>query len=103
MIYKVFSKILSNRLKSLLPSVVSENQSAFVPSRLITDNAIIALECFHSMKTRTRARKGTMAIKLDMSKAYDRVEWVFLKCVLLAFGFSRVWVSVIMRCVSMVS
>lgn len=78
-IYKVFSKVLSNRLKLILPNIISDNQSAFVPDRPITDNAIIALECFHTMKSHFRARKGTMAIKLDMSKAYNRVEWAFLK------------------------
>lgn len=91
------------RLKDILPAVVSENQSAFVPGRLITDNALITLEIFHSMKYRNRSRKGVVAIKLDMSKAYDRVEWGFLRKLLLTMGFDGRWVNLIMDCVSSVS
>ncbi|XP_021760236.1 uncharacterized protein LOC110725072 [Chenopodium quinoa] len=81
------------RLKDVLKEIISENQSAFVPSRLITDNALIALECFHSMKKRSKGRKGHIAMKLDMSKAYDRVEWGFLRQLLLKMGFDGRWVN----------
>ncbi|XP_021736509.1 uncharacterized protein LOC110703057 [Chenopodium quinoa] len=82
-LYKLVSKVIVLRLKSILPNVVTENQSAFVPGRLITDNALIALELFHTMKNRSQSRKGSIALKLDMSKAYDRVEWGFLRKLLL--------------------
>lgn len=78
-LYKIASKALVMRLKSILPGIISENHSAFVPGRLITDNALIALELFHSMKKRSTGRKGSIAMKLDMSKAYDRVEWSFFR------------------------
>ncbi|XP_021742857.1 uncharacterized protein LOC110708937 [Chenopodium quinoa] len=90
------------RLKLILPGVVSENQSAFVPGRLITDNALIALEMFHTMKNRSKGKRGTIALQLDMSKAYDRVEWGFLRKLLLTMGFDGRWVNLVMQCVSTV-
>ena len=86
-IYKIISKMMANRLKTFLSDLISPHQSAFVPGRLITDNAMIAFEIFHSMKRRGEGRTGTMAFKLDMSKAYDRVEWGFLEKVMLKMGF----------------
>lgn len=101
--YKVISKILCNRLKRFLPEVFLENQVAFVSGRLISDNIIIAHEMVHSLRTNERVPENFMAIKTDMSKAYDRVEWCFLETLLEKFGFDRVWVRWIMACVSSVS
>ncbi|XP_010666976.2 uncharacterized protein LOC104884079 [Beta vulgaris subsp. vulgaris] len=102
-LYKLVSKAIVLRLKDFLPDIVTEYQSAFVPGRLITDNALIAMEVFHLMKHRSRSRRGTIAMKLDMSKAYDRVEWGFLRKMLLTMGFDGRWVNLIMWCVSSVS
>ena len=55
------------------------------------------------MKTQCLGRTGFMALKLDMSKAYDRVEWVFLQKVLLKMGFKEAWVGLIMQCVTIVT
>lgn len=68
-IYKIISKVLANRLKVLLPYIISHHQIAFVPERLITDNAMVAFEIFHSMKRGGSGKVGTMAFKLDMRKA----------------------------------
>ena len=62
----------------MLPSIVCENQSAFVSERLITDNILVASETMHHINQQ-RKGKDLMAIKLDMSKAFDRVEWPCLE------------------------
>ncbi|CAL1384152.1 unnamed protein product [Linum trigynum] len=73
-LYKILSKVLANRLKRILNEVITETQSAFVPGRNITDNIMVVFECFHAMKNRKQGRKGYVAAKLDIAKAYDRVE-----------------------------
>jgi len=101
-LYKVVSKCLVNRLRPILHDIISPSQSAFVPGRMITDNAIIAFECLHAIHNSSSARTNFCAYKLDLSKAYDRVDWSFLEKVQLKLGFHRIWVRWIMSCVSSV-
>ncbi|XP_056850872.1 uncharacterized protein LOC130500150 [Raphanus sativus] len=101
--YKIISKLLCKRLKRVIPRLISETQSAFVAKRLITDNILIAQESFHALRTNQRCREDFMAIKTDMSKAYDIVEWSFIATLLLKMGFDERLVDLIMCCVTSVS
>lgn len=93
------SKVLANRLKVVLPYLVVDYQSAFVLGRLIHDNVIDAFETINNLK-RSGKKSGQIAkVKLDMAKAYDRVEWEFLKSMLVAIGFPHRFISLIMDCV----
>ena len=74
-LYKILAKVLANRLKGVLNDVIGQSQSAFVLGRMIFDNAMVAFETIHTMKHKQYGKHGNMAIKLDISKAYDRVEW----------------------------
>lgn len=102
-IYKIWSKIIANRIKPVLDEVISPTQSAFVPRRLITDNVLVAFEVNHFLKRNKQTRTHYMALKLDISKAYDRVEWLFLKKVLFHLGFPARLVDLIFLCISTVS
>lgn len=100
-LYKICSKVLSNQLRSFLDEIISEEQSAFVPGRLITDNVLIAYECTHYLK-RKKGKNGSCVVKLDMAKAYDRVEWEYLEGKICKLGFHEDFISRIMRCVNSV-
>jgi hypothetical protein len=91
--YKVIAKCMVNRLRPILGEIISLNQSAFVPGRLITDNALVAFECLHFIEQNINQNKNFCAYKLDLSKAYDRVDWDFLRKVMQRLGFSHRWVD----------
>jgi len=88
-LYKVISKVLANILKIVLPKCISETQSAFVTGRSILDNDMVAIEVIHYMKTKTRGTNGCVALKLYISKAYDQMDWEYLKEVMIKMGFNN--------------
>jgi hypothetical protein len=101
-VYKIIAKVLANRLKVILTSIISPNQSAFLLGRLITDNILAAYETMHSMYSRMCSNVGFMGIKLDMSKAYDQVEWGFLEAIMTKLGFASRWIKLVLECISTV-
>ncbi|CAM8945360.1 unnamed protein product [Rhodiola kirilowii] len=102
-IMKIITKALANRLKEVLPNIISQNQSAFIGGRLITDNILVAHEVSHFIQGIHKQKFGYISMKLDMSKAYDRVEWHFLRKMMAAMGFAQDWIRKIMGCVETVS
>ncbi|CAB4309818.1 unnamed protein product [Prunus armeniaca] len=102
-IYKISAKVLASRLKLILNDVIGVHQSAFVPGRMISDNLIVAFEVLHHMHNRTSGKLGFQALKLDMSKAYDKVEWGFLETIMNSMGFAPRWVQLVMTYVTTVT
>lgn len=102
-IYKIISKVLVNRLKSILPNIIFPNQSDFIPNRLISDNVLGAFETLHTLSNRNLRRERYKALKLDMSKAYNRVKWSFLEAVMTKMGFDSKWINLIMSCINSIS
>lgn len=95
-------KVIINKLKKILPSIISESQSAFVPMRLITDNILVAFESLHHMKCQSRGETGFMSMKLYLSKAYNKVEWSCMGKIMAKMGFHDQWISLIMEYFSIV-
>ncbi|KAK3226386.1 hypothetical protein Dsin_006248 [Dipteronia sinensis] len=83
--YKIIAKTITNRMRVVMGTVISETQCTFIPGWLISDNTIVGFECLHRLNRRKR-KKGSLALKLDMSKAYDRVEWCFIDQIMRKFS-----------------
>ena len=102
-LYKLVSKVLANRLKKVLPHIISESQSAFQLDKAISDNILVAFETLHHMKMKKSGKMGYMALKLDMSKVYDRLKWVFLQRIMEKMGFYSTWIGWILECIKSVT
>ena len=100
---RILSKVLANRLKGCLGSIISDKQSAFVEGRLLTDNALVAFEVNHYMRRKKQGNNGVAGLKIDISKAYDRMEWGFIANMMNKFGFQQTWIDRVMKLISSVS
>ena len=100
--FKVVTRIITARLRGHLDKMISPFQSAFVPGRWTAENTIVAREVVTTLK-RKQGKGGLLGIKIDMSKAYDRVEWSFVFQVLRCFGVSEKMVGIIHQCMSTAS
>ena len=92
-LYKLVSKVLANRLKKVLPHIISEFHSAFQLDKAISNNILVAFETLHHIKRKKIGKMGYVALKLDMSKVYDRLEWVFVQRTMEKMGFHSTWIS----------
>lgn len=98
-VYKIITKILAGRLRGLLDLIVHPSQAAFVPKHSIIDNIIINHEVMCYLRNR-KSCKGFMAIKVDLAKAYDRVEWHILFHMLYLLGFHDHFIDLVAECIS---
>lgn len=96
-------KCLAIRLKQIMKEIISKTPSAFVGGRQIFDNAMVGYECMHRLRSSNSCPSRYMGFKLDMSKAYDRVEWSFLDAIMEKMGFSRAWIKRVLNCVNSAS
>jgi hypothetical protein len=96
-IYKIISKVIALRLKPILPFIISKEQSGYIEGRQIMDNVILVHEVIHSLKS---TRTPGMLLKLDLSKAFDKLSWHYIRVVLTAFGFSTNWTDWIMNLIT---
>jgi len=101
-IYKMVTKILFHWLKHLMPSLVSPSQTAFIAGRKGTDNVITAQELVYTIEQK-KGKEGFMIIKVDLEKAYDRLEWSFVRSMLVSLGFHSNIVELILSCISTAS
>ncbi|KAK4270478.1 hypothetical protein QN277_023510 [Acacia crassicarpa] len=98
-IFKIVTKVIANRIKVVLPKIISPHQCSFVPGRHSSDNIIVAQEVIHSMRN-LQGKRGYMAIKIDLEKANDRVNWLFLRDCLGVLNLPSSFIDVILSCVS---
>ncbi|XP_019241886.1 PREDICTED: uncharacterized protein LOC109221911 [Nicotiana attenuata] len=95
-VYKIISKMLTERLKSVTNKLVDEQQMAFIKGRQIVDAALIANECVDS---RQKGQKPGILSKLDLEKAFDHVNWNFLIKIMKDMGFGSKWLKWILFCI----
>lgn len=94
---------MANRGKPCLHSVIFDKQSVLIEGRLLTDNVLITFEINNYIKRKTQGHCGVAGLKVDVSKAYDRLEWDYIKMMWCKFGFPYVWNNRVILCVRSVS
>lgn len=99
-IYKIISKVIANRLKPIIPHIISEEKSGYVEGRKILDNILLAQEMIHTLQSRNIPG---MMIQLDLSKAFDKINWNYLEATLNAFGFDIQWTGWILALIKYTS
>jgi hypothetical protein len=90
-------KVIAQRLKAMLPTIISPEQSSYVEGSQILDSVILAHEVIHSFQ---KTRMPGMLLKINLSKAFNKISWDYMQEMLLAFGFYRLWVTWILNLTS---
>jgi len=99
-IYKIIAKVIALRIKPILSRHISPEQFGFLNGRQIHEAIGVAQEVLHSVKQKNK--KGAV-IKIDLSKAYDRINWIYIHLLLTHLGFKVDFISWIMGCITNVS
>lgn len=102
-IYRFVAKALALRLKKILLAVILDKHSALQPNHLISDNSMLAFEVSHILKRKTIGKLYWVALKLDMSKAFGKIELVFLKQLMHNLEFATPCINKIMMCITHIS
>ncbi|KAL0758366.1 hypothetical protein Bca101_074516 [Brassica carinata] len=97
-VYKVIAKLLANRLKKVLPSVISNTQSAFIPGRLLVENVLMATELVQGYNWKNITKRSIL--KVDLKKAFDSINWSFIFLILRALGFPDSFINLISQCIT---
>ena len=95
-LYKIITKVLSNRLKTVIGKLVSEHQSAFIKGRMISDTALLAHELVRDFNNPMGSR---ICLKVDLQKAFDNANREFIYFIMHCVGFNRKWISWIRACI----
>jgi hypothetical protein len=98
-IYKIISKSLADRLKPHLPASISQTQSAFIAGRHISSNVILTQEIIHSFMLKSWTPHAFL-LKIDLAKAFDRLEWSFITQSVQRLGFNSHFIQLIYTCIS---
>lgn len=98
--YKILSKLLNDRLRKILPGIISEEQAGFVSGRSIHESIAIATEMLNNINKKVQG--SNIILKVDIAKAYDTMEWSFILKAMEKFGFSPLWCDMMYRCFSSV-
>lgn len=97
-VYKVASKLLANRLKDLLPALISSSQSAFVPGRLLVENVLLATKLVSGYNWKKISKR--CMLKIDLQKAFDTIDWDFILFTLEALDFPPMFINLINQCLT---
>ncbi|CAN1757430.1 Transposon TX1 uncharacterized 149 kDa protein [Linum perenne] len=100
--YRIVAKVLANRMRRIMADIIPEEQSSFIKGRSIVDNVLIAFETLHAMNIRRTAKIGEVALKVDISKVYNRVKWKYLEAIMDKMGFNRNWIDLVLLSVQSV-
>lgn len=95
----MLSKVIAHRIRPLLNDSVNPVKSSFIPARTAADNIIVIQEFFHTI-SKSNSKKGDITVKFNLAKAYDRMDWRFLKETRRDFGFPDKYVNLVMNWVS---